>query len=98
MAKLGARDRLIVALDVPSVADARALVQQLGDAVTFYKVGLELAMNGGLDYARELVTARKQVFLDMKLLDIENTVERAVRNVAQMGVMFLTVHGHDSKT
>lgn len=98
MTNLNARDRLIVALDVPSVADARALAQQLGDAVTFYKVGLELAMNGGLDYARELARSGKQVFLDMKLLDIENTVERAVRNVAQMGVTFLTVHGHDSKT
>lgn len=98
MSSITARDRLIVALDVPGVADARTLVARLGSAATFYKVGLELVMNGGLDLVRELVAARKQVFLDVKLLDIGNTVERAVRNAAATGATFLTVHGHDSKT
>ena len=78
MANIGARDRLIVALDVPTIEAARALVGRLGAAVGFYKIGLELVMSGGLDLARELTRDKKQVFLDMKLLDIENTVERAV--------------------
>jgi orotidine-5'-phosphate decarboxylase len=98
LGNLGARDRLIVALDLPSVAEARALVARLGASVTFYKVGLELVMGGGLELARELAGAGKQVFLDMKLLDIGNTVERATRGAAATGATFLTVHGHDSKT
>jgi orotidine-5'-phosphate decarboxylase len=98
LANLGARDRLIVALDLPGVAEARALVARLGASVTFYKVGLELVMSGGLELARELAGAGKQVFLDMKLLDIGNTVERATRGAASTGATFLTVHGHDSKT
>ena len=98
MAGMGARDRLIVALDVPTVDAARALVGKLGDAVGFYKIGLELAMCGGLDLARELALNRKRVFLDMKLLDIENTVERATRNAAAIGATFLTVHALDTKT
>jgi orotidine-5'-phosphate decarboxylase len=92
------RDRLIVALDFPTVEAARALVGRLGPAVTFYKIGLELAMSGGLDIARELARAGKRIFLDMKLLDIENTVERATRNAAAAGATFLTVHAHDAKT
>jgi orotidine-5'-phosphate decarboxylase len=92
------RDRLIVALDFPTIADARALVARLGSEVTFYKIGLELVMSGGLDLVRELAHAGKQVFLDMKLLDIENTVERATRNAAAAGATFLTVHAHDAKT
>jgi orotidine-5'-phosphate decarboxylase len=95
---LAARDRLIVALDLPSAADALALVARLGSSVTFYKVGLELVMSGGLELARELAGRGKQVFLDMKLLDIGNTVERATRSAAATGATFLTVHGHDSKT
>lgn len=98
MASISARDRLIVALDLPNVAEARALVAKAGPAVTFYKIGLELVMSGGLDLARELAGQGKQVFLDMKLLDIGNTVERATRNAAATGATFLTVHGHDSKT
>ena len=82
MSSIAPRDRLIVALDVATVDDARALVARLGSAVTFYKIGLELVMAGGLDLARELSDAGKRVFLDMKLLDIENTVERATRNAA----------------
>jgi orotidine-5'-phosphate decarboxylase len=95
---LSARDRLIVALDVPAVADARALVDALGPEVTFYKIGLELVMSGGLELARDLARTGKKVFLDMKLLDIGNTVERAARNAAATGASFLTVHGHDRKT
>jgi len=96
--RLSARDRLIVALDTPTVNEARALVQRLGTGVTFYKIGLELAMSGGLELARELVRGGSRVFLDMKLLDIENTVERAARNAAATGATFLTVHAHDAKT
>jgi orotidine-5'-phosphate decarboxylase len=98
LATLAARDRLIVALDFPDVGAAQALVARLGGAVTFYKIGLELAMAGGLDLARRLSDAGKKVFLDMKLLDIENTVERAARAAAATGAAFLTVHAHDSKT
>jgi orotidine-5'-phosphate decarboxylase len=92
------RDRLIVALDLPSVGDARRMVERLGDTVSFYKIGLELVMAGGLDLARELAGSGKQVFLDMKLLDIGNTVERATHSAAATGATFLTIHGHDSKT
>jgi orotidine-5'-phosphate decarboxylase len=98
LANLGIRERLIVALDLPSTGDARAVVARLGDAVTFYKIGLELVLAGGLTLARELAGAGKRVFLDMKLLDIENTVERATRNAATCGATFLTVHAQDAKT
>jgi len=98
MSDIPARDRLMVALDMPTVGSARTLVARLGDAVSFYKVGLELVMSGGLDLTRELVGGGKQVFLDMKLLDIGNTVERATRAAADTGATFLTIHGHDSKT
>ena len=98
MANIGARDRLIVALDMPTIEAARALVGKLGAAVGFYKIGLELVMSGGLDLARELTRNKKQVFLDMKLLDIENTMERATRNAAATGATFLTVHAQDAKT
>ena len=95
---MDARGRLIVALDVRTVAEARALVQRLGSRAGFYKIGLELVMGGGLDLARELAGAGKQVFLDMKLLDIGNTVERATRRAAETGATFLTVHAQDTKT
>jgi len=98
LAILTARDRLIVALDFPAVERAGALIEQLGPRVTFYKIGLELAMAGGLDLARRLSDTGKRVFLDMKLLDIGNTVERATRAAAATGATFLTVHAHDSKT
>jgi orotidine-5'-phosphate decarboxylase len=93
-----AKDRLIVALDMPTVEEAQRLVAKLGDAVNFYKVGLELLFAGGLELARVLKGQHKHVFLDMKLLDIGNTVERAVANATEFGVDFLTVHGHDLKT
>lgn len=92
------QDRLIVALDMPTVEGARQLVSVLGDTVSFYKVGLELLFAGGLDFARDLRRQGKRVFLDMKLLDIGNTVERAVANACELDITFLTVHGHDLKT
>jgi orotidine-5'-phosphate decarboxylase len=93
-----ARDRLIVALDFAEVGTARAFVEQVGDSVTFYKVGLELVLNGGLDLVRALKGEGKRVFLDMKLLDIPNTVEKAVANAARTGADFLTIHAIDTKT
>lgn len=93
-----ARNRLVVALDVPTIEEAEALVDTLGDDVSVYKVGLELVMAGGLDLAGRLINRGKRVFLDMKLLDIGHTVERAVANAADLGVTYLTVHGHDMKT
>jgi orotidine-5'-phosphate decarboxylase len=88
------QERLIVALDVPSVRDAERLVDQLGDAVLFYKVGYQLAFAGGLALAQELVRSGKHIFLDMKLHDIANTVARGVESIARMGVTFLTVHAY----
>ena len=86
--------RLIVALDVPSVGEARAMVAGLGDAASFYKVGLELFATGeGMTLAKELKAAGKQVFLDWKLHDIGATVQRAAAVLAGSGCDFLTVHG-----
>ena len=98
MPTTNARDRLIVALDMPTLEHARMLVHELDDTVSFYKVGLELLFVGGLQFAQELRHMRKRVFLDMKLLDIGNTIERAVGNAAELGLNFLTVHGTDVKT
>lgn len=89
-----ARDRLIVALDFPSAAAAEAMVWQLGDAVSFYKIGLELTVAGGLDLAADLIGAGKKVFLDLKLHDIGNTVERATAAAAEKGISILTVHAY----
>jgi orotidine-5'-phosphate decarboxylase len=89
---LQARDRLIVALDLPSVGDAEAMVDRLGESVRFYKIGYQLAFAGGLPLAGQLVKAGKRVFLDMKLHDIGNTVAKGVESVAKLGVDFLTVH------
>ncbi len=89
---ISARDRLIVALDLPSVAEAERAVIRLGDAVTFYKIGYELVMAGGLAFAGDLARSGKQVFLDLKLHDIGNTVSRATERAAELGVTFLTVH------
>ncbi|HSL78091.1 MAG TPA: orotidine-5'-phosphate decarboxylase [Pseudolabrys sp.] len=91
---LDARDRLIVALDVPSVAAGEAMVARLGDAVRFYKIGYQLAFAGGLPFAVRLIASGKQVFLDLKLHDIGNTVTKGVESVAQMGATFLTVHAY----
>ena len=92
--KLDARERLIVALDVPSVAEAEALVARLGETVSFYKIGYELAFAGGIDFARVLAGAGKRIFLDLKLHDIGNTVARGVESVARLGASFLTVHAY----
>src|SRR6516225_11763281 len=92
--KLEPRDRLIVALDVPSVAAAEALVARLGEAVFFYKIGYALAFAGGIDFARALAGAGKRVFLDLTLHDIGHTVARGVERVARLGASFLTVHGY----
>ena len=91
--RLDARERLIVALDLPSVKAAEDLVARLGERAVFYKIGYQLAFAGGLPFAAELIAAGKQVFLDLKLHDIGNTVQKGVESVAQMGATFLTVHG-----
>jgi orotidine-5'-phosphate decarboxylase len=90
---LDPRDRLIVALDVATVRDAEAMVERLGDSVSFYKIGYQLAFAGGLAFAGALAR-HKRVFLDMKLHDIENSVAKGVENVARLGVEFLTVHAY----
>src|SRR5438105_14092743 len=91
---LDPRERLIVALDVPSVAEAEALVARLGETISFYKIGYALAFAGGIDFARVLAGAGKQIFLDLKLHDIGNTVARGVESVARLGASFLTVHAY----
>ena len=88
------RDRLIVALDVASVDRAETLIQHLGDAVAFYKIGYQLAFAGGLRLAETLAGAGKKVFLDLKLHDIGNTVTKGVESVARSGASFLTVHAY----
>ena len=88
------KDRLILALDVPSVAAAEAMIGKLGDTVTFYKIGYQLAFAGGLAFAETLVRANKKVFLDLKLHDIGNTVGKGVESVARLGATFLTVHAY----
>ncbi len=88
------RERLIVALDTPDVGEARDLVDRIGDAAMVYKIGMELAYGGGLKLAPELSSAGKQVFLDLKLHDIPNTVERATAQAAKLGARFLTVHAY----
>ena len=85
-------DKLIVALDLPTPEDAARMVATLGDAVSFYKIGLELVYGGGLPLAERLVGEGKKVFLDLKLHDIPATVERAAAQVARLGATFLTVH------
>lgn len=92
------RDRLIVALDVPSVEEAKALIEALGDSVGVYKIGHELLFSGGFELARELADRGRSVFIDAKLLDIEATVERATAAIARSGAKFLTVHALDRKT
>ena len=91
---LQARERLIVALDLPTVKAAESMVSRLGDSVSFYKIGYQLAFAGGLPFAAGMIAAGKQVFLDLKLHDISNTVQKGVESVAQMGATFLTVHAY----
>ena len=88
------RERLIVGLDVPTVREAENIVQTLGDDILFYKIGYQLAFAGGLEFARELAESGKKIFLDMKLLDIDNTVASGVENIAKMGMSMLTLHAY----
>lgn len=90
-------DRLIMALDVPSIEEAKVLVETLGEAVTFYKVGLELFMSGGYyDLIEWLNNRNKRVFADLKFFDVPETVARAIRVLSQHGVDFATIHGNDA--
>jgi len=91
---LSPRDRLIVALDVPTLGDAERIIDALGDSVGFYKIGYRLALERGLPLASALLAAGKRVFLDLKLHDIGNTVARGVESAARLGVTFLTVHAY----
>ena len=88
------KDRLIVALDVPSVAADAAMVEKLDTSVTFYKIGYQLAYAGGLPLVSRLAGSGKKVFLDLKMHDIGNTVARGVESVAKLGATFLTVHAY----
>jgi orotidine-5'-phosphate decarboxylase len=92
--ELKPRDRLIVALDVPGVRQAEQLVEKLGDAVGFYKIGYQLVFAHGLSFAAALAASGKKVFLDLKLHDIGNTVARGVESIASLGATFLTVHAY----
>jgi orotidine-5'-phosphate decarboxylase len=89
---LAPRDRLIVALDVPSAAPARQVVQTLGEAISTYKIGKQLFTAEGPGIVRDLVASGRRVFLDLKFHDIPNTVGAAVRSAAELGVSMLTVH------
>ncbi|MEK7408638.1 MAG: orotidine-5'-phosphate decarboxylase [Acidobacteriota bacterium] len=84
---------IIVALDFESAEQARALVERLGETVSFYKVGLELYAAAGMEFVRELIAGGQDVFLDLKLYDIGETVKRATAQAARGGARFLTVHG-----
>jgi orotidine-5'-phosphate decarboxylase len=89
------RDRLIVALDFPDATAAEKLVARLGETVGFYKIGMELVYGGeGLTLAQRLIASGKRVFIDLKLHDIPNTVERATAQIARLGATFLTVHAY----
>ena len=90
-------DRLIFALDVPEVDQAQALVEKLGDTVSFYKIGLELMMTGGYFKLIDWLLARdKKIFADLKFFDVPATVGRSVARLASRGVHFVTVHGNQA--
>ena len=93
-ARIDPRDRLIVGLDLPSVEAAEAMIARLGDSVTFYKIGYQLAYAGGLPLVRKLADAGKKVFADLKMHDIGNTVARGVESIAKSGATFVTVHAY----
>ena len=91
------RDRLIFALDVATLAEAKALVDTLGDTVTFYKLGLELMMTGDYFELMDWLLARdKKIFADLKFFDVPATVAAAVRNLRERGATYCTVHGNQS--
>ncbi|WP_422041066.1 orotidine-5'-phosphate decarboxylase [Roseibium sp.] len=89
-----ALDRLMLPVDVPTIKDAEALVSRTEGRVGVYKIGMELQFAGGLEFARELAADGKKIFLDVKLHDIDNTITHAIRNVARMGMTFVTLHGY----
>ena len=91
---LDPRERLIVALDVASVAQAQALIERLGTSISFYKIGYQLGFAGGIALAQSLAETGHQIFLDMKLHDIGNTVARGVESIARLGASFLSVHAY----
>jgi orotidine-5'-phosphate decarboxylase len=91
---VAAKDHLIVGLDVPAVAEAEAIVRKLGPSVDHYKIGYQLVFAGGLEFARDLARDGKKIFLDMKLLDIDNTVASGVDNIVKMGMTMLTLHAY----
>jgi orotidine-5'-phosphate decarboxylase len=91
---MNAHDRLIVGLDIPTIGEAEKMVSTLGDTVSFYKIGYQLVFAGGLELARDLAKDGKKVFLDMKLLDIDNTVAKGVENIVKMGMTMLTLHAY----
>src|ERR1700686_5584088 len=93
-ANIAPKDRLIVALDLPGVAQAEAMIARLGDSVSFYKIGYQLGYAGGLPLVRQLSDSGKKVFVDLKLHDIGNTVARGAEGVAALGATFLTVHAY----
>ena len=90
--KPDARDRMIVGLDLPNLKEAERMVARLGDAASFYKIGFELALSGGIPFAADLARSGKKVFLDLKVHDIGNTVARAAERAAELGMSFITVH------
>jgi len=94
MARIANKDRLIVALDVPTPDDARRIVSDIGDAASFFKIGYQLVFAGGLGLVGELADRGHKIFLDMKLLDIDNTVAKGVGNIARLGATFLTIHAY----
>lgn len=89
-----ALDRLMLPVDVPTVCEAEDLVKKTEGTVGVYKIGMELQFAGGLEFARELAESGHKIFLDVKLHDIDNTITKAVRNVAKMGMTFMTVHAY----
>lgn len=91
---MAARDHLIVGLDVPNIGEAETIVKKLGSSVDYYKIGYQLVFAGGLEFARDLARDGKKIFLDMKLLDIDNTVAHGVENIARMGMTMLTLHAY----
>jgi len=91
------RERLIMALDVPGIAEARALVEELDDSVIFYKVGMELFMSGDcFGFIEWLKQKNKKVFVDLKFFDVPATVGRAIKALSQKGVDLATIHGNDA--
>ncbi|MFZ4502682.1 MAG: orotidine-5'-phosphate decarboxylase [Methylovulum sp.] len=90
-------ERLIVALDVPAIAEAKLFVEELGESVCFYKIGMELFMSGNcFDFIEDLKNKQKKIFVDLKFFDVPETVGRAIKALSSKGVDFATVHGNDA--